>query len=559
MSEVRQAAPATVQTVARWIGPAERPLLSHVTVGSGAAARASGIVILPPLGYQWWTTHRTLRVLAERLAAAGHVVSRVQYHGTGDSAGADWDGDRVAAWRESVQVAVGDLRALGCQELHAVGVRLGATLALLDGADLGLSSVACWAPITSGRRWTRELRMLADELPESEDCAGTGSFASAGVLFSGETVAELAKLSATAAEHPPAPRVLLVDGAEHGKLAAHLDGLGVAVTGAVVAGGEQALEEPTEDAVVPDAVLGAITEWIGPAGEALPAVDAPSAQPGATIAWAGATVREEVVELGPERFFAIVTSPAAGAAVKPGTIVFLNTGSEPHVGPGRAWVEYARGMAAEGHRCVRVDWRGWGESPDEGRAPGRPYDATGEDDTLAIAAALRARGEDASAEPIVLVGLCASAWMALRAVLRDPSLRVIALNAQLWWKPGMPVIPVLDSAIRWRIPITEHEEAGARWGKWTALDLFGRRDWAGRWLDALDQAGAQASLVYVEGDPGILHLRTRLARRVKRTVRGDRLRIVELNEIDHSMHRTWARPQMLQTLVAEAGRLTREG
>lgn len=45
----------------------------------------SGVLVLPPVGYQYWTSHRTLRVVAERLAAAGHLALRLDYDGTGDS------------------------------------------------------------------------------------------------------------------------------------------------------------------------------------------------------------------------------------------------------------------------------------------------------------------------------------------------------------------------------------------------------------------------------------------------------------------------------------------
>ena len=41
-------------------------------------------------------------------------------------------------------------------------------------------------------------------------------------------------------------------------------------------------------------------------------------------------------------------------------------------------------------------------------------------------------------ERVVVFGLCASAWIALRAVLDAPVAGVIALNPQLYWKPGDP-------------------------------------------------------------------------------------------------------------------------
>jgi len=72
-----------VVTVARWIGRAERPLLSWLTTpaeGTGSV----GVVVVPPIGYELWSSHRTLRTLAERLAGQGCSVLRFDFDGTGD-------------------------------------------------------------------------------------------------------------------------------------------------------------------------------------------------------------------------------------------------------------------------------------------------------------------------------------------------------------------------------------------------------------------------------------------------------------------------------------------
>ena len=50
-----------------------------------------GVVIVPPVGYEYWSSHRTLRTLAERLAGQGCCALRFDFDGTGDSAGDQWD------------------------------------------------------------------------------------------------------------------------------------------------------------------------------------------------------------------------------------------------------------------------------------------------------------------------------------------------------------------------------------------------------------------------------------------------------------------------------------
>jgi pimeloyl-ACP methyl ester carboxylesterase len=201
-------------------------------------------------------------------------------------------------------------------------------------------------------------------------------------------------------------------------------------------------------------------------------------------------------------------------------------------------------LAGFGYRSVRVDFRGWGESPDDGLAPGRPYDPHCEQDTIAIVAALRERGHD----HVALVGLCAGAWVALRAVRHERVAGVIALNPQLYWQPGDPVEALMsDTRVR-RTAEREREQLGARFGAWTALDVLGARSWAARWLDDLVRSGVPVSMLFAQGDDGLEYLRNRVGRRLAAARRSGVVRVVELPEVDHSMHRVWLRGRVVSEL-----------
>lgn len=529
-------AAGTVRTHARWLGSPDRPLLGWVSA-AGTEATASGVLLLAPVGYEWWSTHRTLRTVAERLAGAGHVVLRLDLDGTADSAGDQRDAARVDAWRASARHGAEALRALGCRRLTVVGVRLGGLLALVGGAALEAHAVVVWAPVLSGRRLVKELRMLSVPTPGDD-----GTLVSAGTVFTAETLADLGAIDARKPATAPAPLVGLVgDGLD--ALAAHLRGLGSEVEQVSAPGGETALERPTEYATVPGAVVEALAELVGPSREDVLELALADAGP-VTLPWRGAAVREEIVRLGPRDLVGVLTTPLAGTGGI--VVVWLNSGSEPHVGPGRAWVEYARGLALRGHASLRVDFSGWGESPDRGRAPGRPYDAHGEDEVLEVVAALRERGHDR----VVLAGLCAGAWIALRAILREPVAGVVALNPQLYWEAGDPVEATMAETRLRRTPERVIEERGRRWGWWTLLDILGRRPWAGRWLDAVVATGVPVLLLFAEGDDGIEYLRNRVSRRLRRGLLRGSLRVAEMPEIDHSMHRVWLRDDVVARVGA---------
>ena len=126
------------------------------------------MLILAPLGYEYVATHRTLRTIAEELAHRGWTALRLDYDGTGDSAGDQWDAGRVAAWRESAALGAAELRSMGHDDVSVIGLRLGATLALLEGRRMNARRIAAWAPVVSGRRYVRELRMLGLAIEPSE-------------------------------------------------------------------------------------------------------------------------------------------------------------------------------------------------------------------------------------------------------------------------------------------------------------------------------------------------------------------------------------------------------
>jgi pimeloyl-ACP methyl ester carboxylesterase len=526
-----------IRTSGRWFGPAERPLLGWLTTPEGGVG-ASGVVLVPPVGYEYWSSHRTLRTLAERLAEAGHAVLRYDHESTGDSSGGQWEPGRVGAWRRGVAAAAEELRALGATRIVLAGLGLGGTLALAEGATVGADAVAAWAPIVSGKRYVRELRLLTTPVEASEERPDpAGAVVYAGTVLTEETRAELGALDLLALPERPAESVLLVSRPERpaDELADALERLGAAVAHRTPAGAERTLDVPAEDAVVAEQVVEEIAAWAGaaaPAGGGAPEPRA-SARVGPIV--------EEVVELGERRLVGLLGRPAGAARA---TVVFLNSGSEVHVGPGRAWVDYTRALNEAGYATLRLDFSGWGESPDEGRPVGRPYDAHAVGDTADAIAALRALGH----ERLVLAGLCAGAWIGLRTALEHEVDAVVAINPQLYWQPGDPVEALLtDTRVR-RTRERRREELGGRWGLWSALDLLGLTPMAGRWLSTLRRRRVAVLLLFAEGDDGVEFLRNRVRRRLDRELRSGGIRLVEVPGVDHQMYRVWRRPAVVAAI-----------
>jgi alpha-beta hydrolase superfamily lysophospholipase len=535
-------APFPIQTTGRWIGPVDRPLMSWITAPTDRAGDV-GVVIVPPVGYEYWTSHRTLRTLAEELAAQGCRVLRFDFDGTGDSAGDQWDPDRLQSWRNGVGVAAGALRDLGLSSLVVIGLRMGGTLALLEGSAVAADAVVAWSPVVRGRRYVRELQLLGLAVPEDPDrIERTGAIAQAGTVFSTATLTDLGALDLATLADRPAPRVLVVDRDDKPASTAlldRLDELGVDTTHLVAEGTDLVLDQPTEYATVAGGIVEAIGRWVGPSG-----VHTASVAPVTTAAinWQGQTVEEEVLRIGEAGLVGILTNPAEEAGA---TVVWLNSGSEHHVGPGRAWVEYARDLALGGYASLRVDFSGWGESPDLGHAPGRPYDQHGIEEVRQIVDGLAKLGH----RQIVVAGLCAGAWIALRAALSVEVAGVIAINPQLYWQPGDPVEAdiVGETRVRRQGEIARIKRF-RRVGLWWILDALGVRHPAAAWLRDLVRTGTPIVMLFAKGDDGPEFLEDRVGRTWGQAQGRGRIRAEFIADIDHPMHRHWHRVNVVTAI-----------
>lgn len=521
-------------TTGVWFGPDQRKLSGWWTEPERPSR--AGVVIAPPLGYEYWSCYRSLRTFAESLARAGWHALRFDWDGTGNSAGAADDPDRAAAWRANIASAVKTMRGNGILQVALLGLRLAATFALLDAAALDVDAVIACAPVISGKRWLRELKMLGIGDPERP-----GTVTYSGLVIDPATAQDLAAIDFAKAVPPKANRTLLVTRSEAADFqfidAMRADGRRLDVHACKSM--QTMLDRPAGEDALPRGFVEPIVRWLG-APLASESGARPPVDQAAEIPWSSGMVSATFVTIAG---LAAVCTQARGS--QPDTVVvFLNSGADPHIGPGRAWVEYARELALRGYACVCADFTAFGESPDSDHPPGRPYDPHCLDDTVRIVAALRSHYRR-----VVLAGLCVGAWIALRAALDIRVDGIFALNPLLWWKPGLPIIIRIPDTVAWRAPMRERQRLLKRLGVWSLLDALGVGPSASRWLVALRRRRIPVMLSYAEGDDGLAHLRDCCSRRLARESRHGYLKLEEVPGIDHPMFRLWRRPAIVEQML----------
>jgi alpha-beta hydrolase superfamily lysophospholipase len=410
---------------------------NFVAVGGGAlfvwhhspppsGRRGGAIVLCPPIGYEYMSAYRTVRILAERLAALGFDALRIDYEGTGNSTGDNAQPGRpgcVDAWRRSVVCAIAEARRLaGSDAVAVVGIRAGALVALHAIPDIGVvDRLVLWSAFPSGQAYLRELKAYAGlnrEPHAREDGDEAGDEAEAGINAAGyivteQTVTSIARWTMDAVATAPAEQILLVDRDDRPpnlKLAAHLQKVGASVTRIQPQGTAEMLDLP-HYAKVPETALEEILTWFGPwlAASSRPAVRTVSRD----VTLEADDYRERLVRFGRgDRLFGVLTSPREQMKKAP-SIVLFNTGFEYHVGPHRLYVPLARYWAARGHHVLRYDLGGIGDSaPPPGSPDNVAYPAHMLDDAREAIAFVK---KVAMHGPVIAAGLCSGGWLAFQA------------------------------------------------------------------------------------------------------------------------------------------------
>jgi alpha-beta hydrolase superfamily lysophospholipase len=435
----------------------EGRLFGWLHTPSGELKSGLAVVICNPFGYETICAHRSLREFAEQIAAAGHPVLRFDYLGTGDSADMDPAADCIPRWKQDVIAAIEAVKGrTGVDQVCLLGIRLGALIASLVALEsTAIDALALVGPVTSGKRYLRELRMVqgsgasgphsqrhADDPPSQSQ---SGILEAGGFALPAASVASLAGIDLTRLEQRLAIPVLILDSdtlpaAERWKDL--LAGRGTRVDYRLLPGLVEMVMTPPHFAVTPQRMIDATVQWLAASGvepqrRSVPAVEMAAEllidadRPG------GPPVTERPVAIpGDARLFGILTEPAADVRRR-GAVVLLNPGVDFHIGASRIYVSLARQWARKGYVVLRVDLAGIGDSEARpGCAKDNPFPDEALDDVRVVMAFLRARY---AVRDITLAGLCSGGYHALRAAVAGIDVRaIVLLNPQsFFWKKGM--------------------------------------------------------------------------------------------------------------------------
>jgi alpha-beta hydrolase superfamily lysophospholipase len=553
-----------------------------------------------------------VRAFAEAAASLGVPTLRFDYMGAGDSSEIDPQADQLEVWSKDVIAAVAELQRLtGVEQVHLLGFRLGALLAMLAASQCkAVTGLILVAPIISGRRYLRELRTtrlaasIGSEIEESPSvvaadmpATSAGSMEVAGFSFSAATLSALALIDLNLREVPPVSDMLVIDGSSMPAArgwAEQLSGLGVRAKYLNLPGLVEMIMTAPQYATIPQEMVAAMREWLlqlplGPLAQAnggggrhcnsdlVPPITVMNLRDGGPAEHA--QLIERPVFIGSEALiFGIVTEPRQGEKRRR-AVILLNAGADYHIGASGMYVGFARRWARRGYVVLRMDLAGLGDS---GTRPGRPdneiFPPAAVDDIRAAIEFMRSRY---GASDITLAGVCSGAYHAMRAAIAAvPVNRILMVNPEnYFWHEGMTVNDIqMAELIRNPGVYRARMFSAANWRRLTSGQVniryvlriyFQRtllalestvRDLArylrihlprdlGWDLEQIAKRGVQVVFVFARGEPGIKLLTILGGLSVKRL--GERCRVHIIDSADHVFSKSGQRAILERILSDE--------
>lgn len=406
----------------------------------------TGVLLVPPHGWDDQGAFRPRRAWAYHLASAGFAALRIDLPGSGDSAGHPRDADRLGAWTAAVSTGVRWLREpVGARRVAVIAMGMGGliTLAAIDqGAEV--DDLVLWGVPVKGRALVRELmafgRLEASQTGEKLASAPPGELRAGGHVLSAESAAAVSGLDATDLLRRRGPARALVLGR---------DGMGPeeALCSALSAAGARVDRDPgrgwglatapSDRSRPPWAVVARVGDWLASAapGSEAACTEPVEAEVSAELGVNGARVRETPIRFagGDGHLFGVLAEPA-GDQQALGTALLLNAGTLRHIGPNRMWTETARRWAARGIATLRMDVEGVGEADGDSEPYANSSALHVPVLTQQVRTAMDMLAGRGLPDRFLVGGMCSGAYWAFQAGLADERVcGVVSLNQRMFF------------------------------------------------------------------------------------------------------------------------------
>jgi len=398
----------------------------------------AAIIIIGPIGPEYMSSHRSIRLLADSLSLLGFHSIRYDPIGMGNSSGKLDDPHIWKNWVESPNILADHLqKKFNINDIILIGLRSGCLVLSEAQQRFSIKSAVFWYPLISGTAFIRGIQLLDSVLYENKEKSNT--LEGGGYPFTQELQNDIKKINIVAQNYNSLENALVITSeiSELNKLSDKMISSGIKTDLVNLNGLDDMLRQVTLSKI-PFQNIKYISTWLEKSNkeQIKNLIECDEIRTN----YHHSEFNEEVVSISSsQNIFGVLSTPIIDDREK--ILVFINTGASHHAGPNRIHIDVARMLAKQGISTLRIDLSNLGDSSESYEIdPPEEYPATATDDILLILTYLKT---NLSNKQIVLCGISAGAHNIFHAAL-EPSCEnlcnIILINPEtFYWKPDQTI------------------------------------------------------------------------------------------------------------------------
>lgn len=318
------------------------------------------VIIIGPIGPEYISCHRSIKLLAEQLSHSGFHSIRYDPIGMGNSSGTLDDENIWSKWKKT-PVCISEFltKKFEYDDVILIGLRSGCILLSEVLNQLPTKTIILWHPIIKGTTFIRSIQLLDSVLYEDSDVTNNNILEGGGYPFTEALQSEIKKIDLLSQDYTNIKNTLLINSQSNKHpLKDILHSIGSKIDSYSLDGLDDMIKQVTLSKI-PYTNIEIIVNWLNEY-KTFDQINPPyptSISPKLSTNF----YCETIVNIKAKRkIFGILTTPNKQNINK--IVIFVNTGAAHHTGPNRIHVDASRILSTHGITTLRIDLSNLGES-----------------------------------------------------------------------------------------------------------------------------------------------------------------------------------------------------
>lgn len=322
----------------------------------------AAIIIISPIGPEYMSCHRSIKLLAEKIALSGIHCIRYDAIGMGNSSGNLEDPGIWDKWIDSPQKIRTYLKnQFNISEIIFIGLRSGCLILSEAIRTAQIKTAVFWHPQIKGAAYIRSTQLLDSVLYKKTHASETTTMEGGGYPISAELQNNIRDTTLSSEHYRYIENALIIEtkgATKKSKLNEILMSAGIKTELTHLDGLDNMIKQVTLSEI-PHSNIEFIQNWITQLD--IPKLANPRNDEDIDSDYSNPEYKESVININANRkLFGILTTPNNNE--KDLLVIFVNTGAAHHAGPNHIHVDTARSLIKYGVTTFRIDISNLGDS-----------------------------------------------------------------------------------------------------------------------------------------------------------------------------------------------------